>query len=238
MPPIKCLIVDDEPLARKLIAGHVEKLPDWCIVAQCKNAVEAYEIIVKEKVDVLFLDINMPVISGVDFYRSLKNPPYLVFTTAYPEYAVEGFELEAVDYLVKPITFDRFLKAAERIYDKLSAWNKSDEPMIRHDAVEPADYIFIKHFSKLVKVFFDDILYLEAQKDFVKFILKSEEILAGMTMKEAEDLLLSSKFLRVHRSFIVSVKAITAMFGNTIEIGKLQVSIGANYKANVLERVR
>ena len=237
MTPIKCLIVDDEPLARKLIAGHVEKLPTWSIVAQCKNAVEAYEIIVKEKVDVLFLDINMPVITGLDFYRSLKNPPYLVFTTAYPEYAVEGFELEAVDYLVKPITFDRFLKAAERIYDKILSKNKTDDPIIRLP-VEAVDYIFIKHFSKLVKVLFDDILYLEAQKDFVKFVLKSEELLAGMTMKEAEDALPASKFLRVHRSFIVSVKAITALFGNTIEIGKFQVPIGANYKEVVLERVR
>ena len=239
MPPIKCLIVDDEPLARKLIAGHVEKLPTWSIVAQCKNAVEAYEIIVKEKVDVLFLDINMPVITGLDFYRSLKNPPYLVFTTAYPEYAVEGFELEAVDYLVKPITFDRFLMAAERIYDKILSKNKIDDPIIiRHDPVVTADYIFIKHFSKLVKVLFDDILYLEAQKDFVKFVLKSEELLAGMTMKEAEDALPASKFLRVHRSFIVSVKAITALFGNTIEIGKFQVPIGANYKEVVMEKVR
>lgn len=238
MPPITCLIVDDEPLARKLIAGYVEKLPEWSIVAQCKNAVEAYEILVKEKVDILFLDINMPVINGVDFYRSLKNPPYLVFTTAYPEYAVEGFELEAVDYLVKPVTFDRFLKAAERIYDKMLIRDRMDDPIIRLDPVEPDDHIFIKHFSKLVKIFFDEILYLEAQKDFVKFVLKSGELLAGMTMKEAEEVLPPSKFLRVHRSFIVSVKAITAMFGNTIEIGKFQVPIGANYKGVVLERVR
>lgn len=238
MPSIKCLIVDDEPLARKLIAGHVEKLSEWSVAAQCKNALEAYEILIKEKIDVLFLDINMPVINGMDFYRSLKNPPYLVFTTAYPEYAVEGFELEAVDYLVKPVTFDRFLMAAERIYDKIIAKNKIDDPVPRQDKIEPADHIFIKHFSKLVKVFFDEILYLEAQKDFVKFVLKSDELLAGMTMKEAEDLLPNSKFLRVHRSFIVSVKAITAMFGNTIEIGKFQVPIGANYKGAVLERVR
>jgi DNA-binding LytR/AlgR family response regulator len=174
----------------------------------------------------------------VDFYRSLKNPPYLVFTTAYPEFAVEGFELEAVDYLVKPITFERFLMAAERIYDKMLPRDRSDEPVIRPDAIEPADYIFIKHFSKLVKVIFDDILYLEAQKDFVKFVLKSEELLAGMSLKEAEDALPPFKFLRVHRSFIVSVKAITAMFGNTIEIGKFQVPIGANYKGMVLVRVR
>lgn len=238
MLPIKCLIVDDEPLARKLIAGHVARLSQWSVLAQCKNAVEAYEIIVKEKVEVLFLDINMPVISGIDFYRSLKNPPYLVFTTAYPEFAVEGFELEAVDYLVKPVTFERFLKAAERIYDKIVVRDKSEGSSIKADSFEVADHIFIRHFSKLVKIFFEDILYLEAQKDFVKFVLKTEEMLAGMTMKEAEELLPSSKFLRVHRSFIVSVKAITALFGNTIEMGKIQIPIGANYKGVVLERVR
>lgn len=238
MPSINCLIVDDEPLARRLVAGYVEKLPDWSIVAQCKNAVEAYEIIVKAKVDVLFLDINMPVISGVDFFRSLKNPPFLVFTTAYPEFAVEGFELEAVDYLVKPITFDRFLKAAERIYEKMLLRNKNDDSVSRLVPADTADHIFIKHFGKLIKVFFDEILYLEAQKDFVKFVLKSDEFLAGMTMKEAEDSLPHSKFLRVHRSFIVSAKAITALFGNTIEIGKIQIPIGANYKGAVLEKVK
>ncbi len=238
MPPIKCLIVDDEPLARKLIAGHIEKLPEWSIVAQCKNAVEGFGVLVKEKVDILFLDINMPVINGVDFYRSLKNPPHLVFTTAYPEFAVEGFELEAIDYLVKPVTFERFLKAAERIYGKMLVSDNKADSILKKDSFQPADFIFIKHFSKLVKIFFDEILYLEAQKDFVKFVLKSEELLAGMTMKEAEEILPPSKFLRVHRSFIVSLNAITAMFGNIIEIGKFQVPIGANYKETVMERVR
>lgn len=230
MPEIRCLIVDDEPLARKLVAGHVEKLSGWTIAGQCKNAVEAYEILMKEKVDVLFLDVNMPVINGLDFYRSLKDPPYLIFTTAYPEYAVDGFELEAVDYLVKPITFNRFLNAAERIHNKINKEEKTE-------TVSPVSYIFIKHFSKLVKVCFDDILYLEAQKDHVKFVTKNEELLAGMTMKEAEDLLPGSQFLRVHRSYIVSINAITAMFGNVVEMGKHQIPIGANYKETVMEKL-
>lgn len=238
MPAVKCLIVDDEPLARKLIAGHVEKIPGWTITAQCKNAVESYEILMKEKVDVLFLDINMPLINGLDFYRSLKNPPFLVFTTAYPEYAVEGFELEATDYLVKPITFERFLKAAERINEKILTDNKNTLSSNSSEARYTADYIFIKHFSKLVKVRFEDILFLEAQKDFVKFVLKTEELLAGMTMKEAEDLLPGSQFIRIHRSYIVAIHAITAMFGNTIEIGKYQIPIGANYKDEVMEKIR
>src|SRR5699024_9142121 len=115
MSKIQCLIVDDEPLARNLIKGHVERLPNWQVAAICKNALEAYEVLMSNQIDVLFLDINMPVVSGTDFYRSLKNPPLLIFTTAYPDYAVEGFELDALDYLVKPITFDLFIKSAYRL---------------------------------------------------------------------------------------------------------------------------
>jgi len=232
MPEISCLIVDDEPLARKLIAGYVEKLPDWKIIGTCKNAVEAYELLMSQAVDVLFLDINMPVVNGLDFYRSLKNPPMLIFTTAYPEYAVDGFELEALDYLVKPVTFQRFLKAAERVHERLL--RKPSGVTIAHP---PAGYLFVKHFSKLVKVCFEDILFLEAQKDFVKFVTTGEEMLAGMTMKQAEDMLPSATFLRVHRSYIVSMAAITAVFGNTIEIGRHQIPIGANFKESVMERI-
>lgn len=238
MPEIRCLIVDDEPLARKLIAGHVGRLPGWKIVNTCKNALEAYEVIMSEQVDVLFLDINMPVVNGTDFYRSLKNPPLLIFTTAYPEYAVEGFELEAVDYLVKPVTFDRFLKAAGRLEERIAQMQQDNEQTQSPHPKAIADFIFIKHFSKLVKVNFRDLLYLEAQKDFVKFVTKTEEMLAGMTMKQAEEQLPDALFLRIHRSYIISIDAVTAMFGNTIEIGKIQLPIGANYKDAVLERLK
>lgn len=237
MPEIKCLIIDDEPLARKLVSGHVSRLPGWTIVGSCKNALEAYEMLMSQDIDVIFLDINMPVVSGTDFYRSLKDPPLLVFTTAYPDYAVEGFELDAVDYLVKPITFDRLLKAADRIQTRLHSENIGGTSIQTNQAstATSPDFIFIKHFSKLVKVKFDDLLYIEAQKDFVKFVTKDEEMLAGMTMKQAEEQLPESRFLRIHRSYIVSISAITAMFGNTIELGKLQFPIGANFKDNVME---
>lgn len=238
MSDIKCLIVDDEPLARKLITDYVSRLSDWHIVAQCRNAVEAYEYLVRERVDVMFLDINMPVLNGIDFYRSLRNPPCLIFTTAYPEYAVEGFELEATDYLVKPITFDRFLKAAERINNKVLITDKRESRGRQNVFTSPADSLFIKNFSKLVKIRFEDILYLEAQKDFVRFVLKNEELLAGMTMKEAEDILPADQFLRVHRSYIVPVRSITALFGNVVEIGKHQIPIGANYKDSVMEKIK
>ncbi|HET8574209.1 MAG TPA: response regulator transcription factor [Edaphocola sp.] len=241
MPEIKCLIIDDEPLARKLVSGHVNRLPGWTIVGSCKNALEAYEMLMSQKIDVIFLDINMPVVSGTDFYRSLKDPPLLVFTTAYPDYAVEGFELDAVDYLVKPITFDRLLKAADRVQARLQ---HQESGGVAQSKTEPSagtikpGFIFIKHFSKLVKVKFEDLLYLEAQKDFVRFVTKNEEILAGMTMKQAEEQLPESLFLRVHRSYIVSISAITAMFGNTIELGKIQLPIGANFKEKVMERLK
>lgn len=240
MPQIKCLIIDDEPLARKLIAGHVSRLPGWAIAGSCKNALEAYEMLMSQEIDVIFLDINMPVVNGTDFYRSLKDPPLLVFTTAYPDYAVEGFELDAVDYLVKPVTFDRLLKAADRIQARLHSESAGSGSVTAKpvSAAASPDFIFVKHFSKLVKVRFEDLLYLEAQKDFVKFVTKEDEILAGMTMKQAEEQLPESRFLRIHRSYMVSISAITAMFGNTIELGKLQFPIGANFKDSVMERLK
>lgn len=237
MPEIQCLIVDDEPLARKLVEGHIMRMPNWKVVATCKNALEAYEILMSRPIDVLFLDINMPVVSGVDFYRSLKNPPLLVFTTAYPEFAVEGFELEALDYLVKPITFERCLKAVNRVEERMLSGLK-DGGAGEKPAQQAAGFIFVKHFSKLVKINFRDLLYLEAQKDYVKFVTGKEEILSGMTLKQAEEQLPDSLFLRIHRSYIISIDAVTAMFGNTIEIGKVQLPIGTNFKDVVLERFK
>lgn len=237
MSEIQCLIVDDEPLARKLIEGHVERLPNWQVVASCKNALEAYERLMSQHIDVLFLDVNMPVVTGIDFYRSLKNPPLLIFTTAYPEYAVEGFELDALDYLVKPITFDRFLKSANRAEEQLLLLQKEN---ILSDSKPKhfPEFIFVKNFSKLVKVNFKDLLYLEAQKDYVKFVTRKEELLSNMTMKQAEEQLAETMFLRIHRSYIVSIDAVTALFGNTIEIGKVQLPIGTNYKDIVMERLK
>jgi len=237
MSEIRCLIVDDEPLARQLVAGHVKRLPGWQVMGSCKNALEAYEELISQQIEVLFLDVNMPVINGTDFYRSLKDPPLLIFTSAYPEYAVEGFELEAVDYLVKPITFDRLLKAANRTRERIDQ-QKDPSSFGRAFPSTPAPFIFIKHFSKLVKVNFDDLLYLEAKKDFVKFVTSSESLLAAMTMKKAEEQLPKEQFLRIHRSYIVSVASVTAFFGNTIEIGEKQLPIGANYKKNIMDRLK
>ncbi len=236
MSKIKCLIVDDEPLARKLIADHIKNVSHWEVVGACKNAMEAYEQLMSLEVDVLFLDINMPVVNGTDFYRSLRNPPLLIFTTAYPNYAVEGFELDAVDYLVKPITFDRFLKAADKVQERMNLFHR--EPVQNDLSSKATDFLFIKHYSKLVKVNFEDVLYLEAQKDFVKFVTKKEELLAGMSMKQAEEQLPNSIFLRIHRSYIIAVPSVTAWFGNTIEIESIQLPIGASYREEVLKRLK
>lgn len=238
MPKIQCLIVDDEPLARNLVKDHVKHLPNWQVVDTCKNALEAYEVLMSQKVDVLFLDIKMPVVSGTDFYRSLKDPPLLIFTTAYPNYAVEGFELDALDYLVKPITFDRFLKAANRAEVHLnSLQDKSGNTVNQTESTPVSNFIFIKHYSKLIKINFKDVLYLEAQKDFVNFVTKEKEYLASMTLKSAEKQLPKASFLRIHRSYIISIEAVTAMFGNVVEIGKKQLPIGSSYKEIVLKRL-
>ena len=231
MSPLKCLIVDDEPLARKLLAGYVEKVPGWEVAGLCKNAVEAYERLMQQPVNLLLLDINMPVISGLEFYRSLKDPPLLVFTTAYPEYAVEGFELEAVDYLVKPIVFERFMKMVQRV-NALKTNPPAEGPEV--PASVPVDYIFIKQDGKLRKLLLEDILYLEACKDFVRFVTGTERILAAMTMKEAGQLLEGAGFLRIHRSYVVGIHAITAVFGNTVEVGEVQLPIGGNFKEAVM----
>jgi len=233
MPKIRCLIVDDEPLARRLVAGHASKLPSWVVVGQCRNAIEAHEMLQSKSIDVLFLDVNMPVINGVDFFRSLLDPPYLVFTTAYPEYAIDGFDLDAVDYILKPVTFDRFLRAAERVQAKINQreQQKADASLLVQD------HLFIKSFGKLVRIPFADLLYIEAKGDYVRFLTKQRELFAAMTMGDAESILPNSLFLRVHRSYIVSFHAITSIFGNTIEVGEFKIPIGANYKNDVMKRI-
>jgi DNA-binding LytR/AlgR family response regulator len=226
---INCLIIDDEPLARGLIKTFLLAQTGFTIVGECASPVDAYELLLNNEIDVLFLDIQMPVISGIDFLRSLKRPPKVVFTTAHADYAAAAFNLDVVDYIVKPVTEERFEQALNKLRETLKAGEKAgfktgEEPL-------PADYIFLKVDSRLVKVPFDDILYLEALKDFTKVYLKQDKsLLVGAHLKAVEGLLPAAPFMRVHRSFVVSVKAISGIMGNTIEIGKIQVPIGGNYK--------
>jgi DNA-binding LytR/AlgR family response regulator len=231
MKTIHCIVVDDEPLARELMAMYVSKLPAWKLLSSCRSVADAYEALYQYEVDVLFLDINMPGVSGIDFLSTLKNPPLIVFTTAYAEHAAKAFDLHAVDYLVKPITETRFREAIEKVERLLNA---SATPVI----TEEKDHVFLKQDSKLVKVLFDDILYVEALKDFSKVYLKEKTMLASAHLKLMEDMLPASRFLRVHRSYIIALNAITAVNGNMVEIGKQEIPIGTTYKEELLKRLQ
>lgn len=226
---INCLIIDDEPLARSLIKAYLIKRADFNILGECLTASEAYELLVKYDVHVIFLDIQMTEISGIDFLKTLKHPPKIIFTTAYSNFAVEAFNLNAVDYLIKPITEDRF----EQALDKLKSSLGNNSIVSKNTAVNTIiiDYIFFRIDGKLVKVQFDDILYLEALKDFTKVYLKNDKtILVGDHLKAVESHMPNELFMRIHRSFLVSLKAITGLFGNTLEIGNKQLPVGGNYK--------
>jgi len=232
---INCLIVDDEPLARSVIRSHLSHFADWHLVAECIRATDAYEALHRFSVQVMFLDIQMPVISGIDFLRSLKQPPFVVFTTAYSQYAVEGFDLNGVDYLLKPITFERFSQAISRVEARLH-----QPPTVRF-AVEPTlnepparDYVFIRQENKLVKMPFEDVLFLEAHRDSTKIYLKDGVLFASMHLKMLGDLFPTSQFIRSHRSYIVSLLAVQAIEGNRLEIGSYQVPIGDHYRDEIL----
>lgn len=229
---INCIIVDDEPLARDMIRLHLSSFPGWHIVQECMNALEAYEALLENKVQVMFLDIQMPKIKGNDFLRSLKSPPLVVFTTAYADFAVEGFELNVFDYLLKPVTPERFRQCVEKVESFLFT-DRAENIDVQQPAAMPDqtnNYLFIRQDNKLVKVMYDDILFLEARRDFTKIYLKDRSILTGYHLKMMEEMLPASQFLRVHRSYMIAVKAVTAVYGNTVEINSFQVPVGANYK--------
>jgi two-component system, LytTR family, response regulator len=231
MKKIHCIIVDDEPLARDLVAMYVSRLQQWEITARCRSVAEAYEALYQHTVDVIFLDINMPNKTGIEFLATLKNPPQVVFTTAYAEYAARAFDLKATDYLVKPITEERFREAVKKVEGLL-------QPNNAIVTMPESDHVFLKQDSRLVKVLFDDMLYVEALKDFSKVFLKDRAMLASAHLKMMEDLLPGSRFLRVHRSYIVALDKITALQGNVVEIGKQQIPIGTTFKEELLKRLR
>lgn len=232
---IKAIIVDDEPLALEIMETYIHQIPDIQLVKKCENAFEANEVLKTQQIDLMFLDIQMPQLSGIDFLKTLSNPPSVIFTTAYPDYAVEGFDLNAVDYLLKPISLERFLKAVNKVSEKLSA-KRAEHENVQSEA---EDFFFVKADKKLVKINFDDILYIEGLKDYVIIRQESGRVITLQTMKSLEDRLPVSKFKRVHRSYIVNIKRITAILGNMVELmeaGKVkQLPIGKNYRDELLE---
>ena len=228
---LKAIIVDDEPLALDVLETFIEQMPGVELIARCGNAFEANEALKNDEINLMFLDIQMPQMTGLEFLKSLAQPPMVIFTTAYSEYAVEGFELDIVDYLLKPISVDRFMKAVNKASEKLS----SNNDVASSDG---ENFIFVKADKKLIKVNFDDIKYIEGLKDYV--IIKKDQgrIITLQTMKSLEEKLPSSKFMRIHRSYILNIGHIKAIVGNMVEImekGQIKhIPIGKNYRESLL----
>ncbi|MCR9290630.1 MAG: LytTR family DNA-binding domain-containing protein [Bacteroidetes bacterium] len=233
---INVIIVDDEPLAQDVIETYVEKMPELNLVQKCNNALEANEALKKHDIDLMFLDIQMPQLTGIDFLKTLSNPPIVIFTTAYPNYAIEGFELDALDYLLKPISLERFMKAANKAIDQIDLKNNEGTGV----TADGEDFIFVKADKKLIKVKYSDILYIEGLKDYV--IIRIEEgkrVITLQTMKSLESKLPANLFKRIHRSYIVGISKIDAVLGNMVEVTekgqKKHLPVGKNYREELLK---
>ena len=234
MKKVKCLVVDDEPIAREIIASHLDKVPNWEIMGSCKNADEAYEALLKEDIDIIFLDIEMPEITGVEFLQTLKNPPLVIFTTAYSEYALKGYELNVVDYLLKPITFNRFFQSVQKAKSMLEATNNEKRP----DTTDPP-YIFVKHGGKLKKINFDDIIYVKAEREYSLIFLGKTKVLASKHLKVFINELPEQQFTRIHRSYIVSHHKISSISGNLIYMEDgTELPVGNTYRDGLLKKLK
>ncbi len=225
---IRCAIIDDEPLSIKVVEKYLADLPQLELVATCKNAFEAMELLRKESIDLIFLDINMPKLSGVSFLKSLSKPPLVIFITAYPEYAVEGFELEALDYLLKPFSFERFLKAI----------NRAQEKMVSSNDENAKDHLFIKADKKLYKVNFEDIFYLQAYGDYVKVFTKEKTLLTKERLNNLLQKLPKARFQQIHRSYIIALPAIQFIEGNQVQINETKLPIATTYKEELMLRLK
>lgn len=229
---IHCLIVDDEPVAREIMEEHLAKIEAVKIEGSCKNAIEAFNILNKKKIDLIFLDISMPEISGLSLAKSVNKDVKIIFTTAYREYAVDGFDLRAVDYLLKPISFERLLQAISKYLEENTFIPKTEKIEL---IPEKSESFFVRAERKMVKICYSEILYVESLADYVKIHLTEKAIVTRETISGIEAKLPQQEFLRIHRSFIVALSAIDSFTNEYVEIGKKQIPISRSYKKEVLE---
>ncbi|MCH2082831.1 MAG: LytTR family DNA-binding domain-containing protein [Saprospiraceae bacterium] len=235
---INVIIVDDEPLAQDVLETYIEKIAELNLVQKCSNALEANEALKTHDIDLMFLDIQMPQLTGIDFLKTLSKPPLVIFTTAYPNYAIEGFELNALDYLLKPISLERFMKAVNKAMDRIELERKDSAAEIVDAGGENLDYIFVKADKKLIKVNYSDIIYIEGLKDYVIIRMDKNRIITLQTMKSLEEKLPSHIFKRIHRSYIINIEKINAIVGNMVEVVEKgqpkHLPIGKNYREDLL----
>ena len=230
---LRCLLVDDEPPALKVLESHISQINGLEIVAQCHNALEALDVLGSKTVDLMFLDIKMPKILGTDFLKNLSHPPKVIFVTAYRDYAVDGYELDAVDFLVKPVSFERFVKAITKVQRMMGQETAS---LANNNNSNTEAFVYLKVDRIMQKVFVDDILYIESWKDYIKvFLTTGKNILVKQSISAMENLLSDHKFLRIHRSYIVSTDKIAGYNALTIKINSTEIPIGRLYKQAVME---
>ena len=232
---IHCLIIDDEPPAREILKQHIAGVEALELAGTCSNAVEAVSFLKEHPVDLLLLDIQMPQLLGTNFIRTLKNPPKIIFTTAYRKYAVEGFELDAVDYLLKPISFERFLKAVNKVLQLniSSAQAMPTSATKEKQNGESNSFLYFRAERKMVKVFFRDILYVEGLKDYIRIVTDNKTIVTKYVLSTLEEMLPANEFLRIHKSYIVAIYKIDSYNADTIHIAKHELPIGRLYKFDV-----
>ena len=230
----RCLVVDDEPLAIKLMVKHIAQIESFELIATCNSAMKAFEILNTQNIDLLFLDIKMPSITGIDFLKSLKQPPKTIFTTAYRNYAIDSYDLDIVDYLLKPITFDRFFNAVQRYFRENPVNQKTASVPLKSNNV----FIIVKSGSKYHKINTANILYIESLKDYVKIYTEDGMIISKYKTSDIENELADKDFVRIHRSYIINISKITAFTSQDIEIGKIEIPISASYKGKLFDALK
>jgi len=227
---LRCLIIDDEPLAQRVLEKYIAELSGLELVGKCGDAVEAMEVLKDKEVDLIFLDINMPRLNGINFLKTYKNPPLTIITSAYTEYAIESYELNVLDYLKKPFAFQRFLQAIQKAEEKMKLTD------LQEDAKIDMEYIFVKANKKTINISLDSIQYIEALGDYVKIHTDTEHVVTYQSLKGIEKLLPTQKFYRVHKSYIVALSKIKSIEGNMVHMGKNSLPIGNNYKQGFLQK--
>ena len=228
---IKCLVVDDEPIAIDILTDYIGRIKQLELVGCCRNAMEAFDSLSKKRIDLLFLDIKMPKLTGIELLKSLSHPPRVILTTAYPEYALEGYELNVLDYLLKPISYQRFLRSVAKTLEDTNLYHK---PAIASPAVLSTSFIYLKEDRKMIKVQLNEILYLEGMGNYVKIVTKQKEIITYRSLNFMEQQLGRERFLRIHKSFIIALNNIQAFTAETIEISERQLPIGNSYRKMVM----
>lgn len=237
---MKCVIVDDEALARRLLADYVSKVPELELVGACDSAIAAKSLVQQQEVDLLLLDIQMPDLTGIELLKILPSPPITIFTTAYAEYALEGYNLAVIDYLLKPISFERFFQAVTRAQEFLRYRSTSvpeKNAAVAPNSVVDQDYFFVKSDYKIVKINFAKVIFVEGMREYVRIHTESQKVMTLLSMQKMEEMLPSAMFVRIHRSHIVNLSKIDEIQGNTVYLGTRELPVSKGYKEQFLKQI-